>query len=109
MIAVLDVLILDVKEQAGSYASLQASGWRDNAIVRLVATQSIVMSTVGAALGALAGLLVLHLLVGTSSTVLTIALGVGSAWVLAGAAVSLVPAWIAIHLNTARILAEEEI
>lgn len=108
IIAVVDVLILDVKEQAGAYASLQASGWRDNAIVRLVTTQAVVIAAIGAAVGALVGLGILNSLVGLSTQLLGLTAVVAALWILVAAAVSTVPAWIAIHLNTARILAEEE-
>ncbi len=109
LIAVLDVLILDVKEQASAYASLQASGWRDNAIVRLIMTQAVIIAVLGATTGTLLGLAILNTLVDLSPTLLTIAGASTITWILIGIIISIAPAWLAIHLNTARILAEEDL
>ncbi|UUZ60209.1 ATP-binding cassette domain-containing protein [Nocardioides sp. B-3] len=92
IIAVLDVLILDVKEQASGYASLQASGWRDDAVVRLVMAQAVIISSLGAALGALLGLTILNSLVGISAQLLTLTAAITAARILVGALVSTVPA-----------------
>ncbi len=35
--------------------------------------------------------------------------GLAAGWVLAGTLIAVIPAWVAIHLNTARILAQEEL
>lgn len=52
----LDILYLDLREQAARYASLQASGRRDSTLTRLIVGQAGIIGAFGAVLGAGLGL-----------------------------------------------------
>ena len=54
--SLLDILYLDLREQAARYASLQAAGWRDGTLTRLITGQAFLIGGLGAVAGAGLGL-----------------------------------------------------
>lgn len=107
LVALADILYLDVREQAGNYASLQAAGWPDTALASLVVGQAAVMATLGCLLGAGIGLAVVAATAAVTTTTVGVAALVGVGGVLLASLVSLVPASRLRRLPTARMLAQE--
>lgn len=102
-----DILYLDIREQASSYASLQAAGWRDLTLGALIVQQAVLIGLLGALVGAAAGLSVLSRLTPLNTTVWwSTALIAVLAVVLAGG-VALLPAASLRRLPTAVLLSEE--
>lgn len=54
--SVADVLIMNLRERAGELATLQATGWNDGNLRRLVVTEGLTVGVTGALVGALIGL-----------------------------------------------------
>ncbi|MGH2916128.1 MAG: FtsX-like permease family protein [Solirubrobacteraceae bacterium] len=54
--SVADVLIMNLRERSGELAALQACGWPDQSLRRLVITEGVTVGVIGALTGALAGL-----------------------------------------------------
>ena len=102
-----DILYLDIREQAASYASLQASGWRDRTVAALIVHQAVLIGLLGAVLGAAVGLMALGSLTPLNATVWWgTALIAVLAVALAGV-VALLPALSLRRLPTAVLLSEE--
>jgi hypothetical protein len=64
-LAVADVLFVNVRERAAEFASLQAVGWSAGDAARLVMWEGLVLGVAGSLLGALVGLGVVALQIGT--------------------------------------------
>lgn len=108
LIAVGVILYLGLIEDAHSYASLTAAGWRRGALARTVVTQALVIAAVGAALGIGIAVAALVYLTGSVPSGLPIyAAGVGGAALAASAMVALLPAWALVRLPLAQVLAAE--
>jgi putative ABC transport system permease protein len=107
LIGLADILYLDLHEQAPRYASLQASGWRDGDLARLIVTQAALIATPGGLLGAAAAAVILQVLGALTASTLLVVAGVGAAGVLLSGLVALAPAVSLTRLDTASILAQE--
>lgn len=53
--SVADVLIMNLRERAGELATLQATGWGDGTLRRLVVTEGLIVGSVAALIGAMTG------------------------------------------------------
>ncbi|MEV0129812.1 FtsX-like permease family protein [Dactylosporangium sp. NPDC050688] len=108
VLAVADVLYLNIRDRAAELATLRATGWTAAALARLVAAEGLGIGLLGGALGAALGVAGAAWLVGD----LTAGLLTTAAWaVAAGAALAtcaaLVPAVLLQRLPTAQLLADE--
>ncbi|GLI02455.1 FtsX-like permease family protein [Phytohabitans aurantiacus] len=106
--AVTDVLYLNVRERAGELATLQAMGWSDRTLARLLVYEGAVIGTLGGATGAGLGFAGAAWFVGEvpASLVATAAVGGAGAVLLSGLA-GLVHARLQCRLPTHRSLAKE--
>ncbi|KKK05234.1 ABC transporter permease [Micromonospora sp. HK10] len=106
--AVGDVLYLDVRDRATELAALQATGWTDGALTRLVGYQALFLGGLGALTGAGLGLAGAAWLVGElPATLVAAALLAALAGVLITCLAALVPAQLLRRLPTAQLLAQE--
>ncbi|MFI7073787.1 FtsX-like permease family protein [Micromonospora sediminicola] len=106
--AVADVLYLDVRDRATELAALQATGWTDGALTRLVGYQALFLGGLGALSGAGLGLGGAAWLVGDlPAALVTTAVLAALAGVLVTCLAALVPAYLLRRLPTARLLAQE--
>ncbi|MFC4018212.1 ABC transporter permease [Micromonospora sp. GCM10011542] len=106
--AVADVLYLDIRDRATELATLQANGWSDGALGRLVGYQALFLGGLGALTGAGLGLGGAAWLVGElPAALVTVTALVALAGVLAACLAALVPTGLLRRLPTARLLAEE--
>ncbi|WP_148043220.1 ABC transporter permease [Flexivirga caeni] len=107
LISVADLLYLDATENAPHYATLQATGWRDATLLRLVITQAAVIGALGALIGASVGYALAASLSAFDATVVITGIVIGLAAVLATLAAAVIPAAHTARLNTARVLSAE--
>ncbi len=108
VLAVADVLWLNLRERAGELATLRATGWTESALSRLVIVEGAALGLVGAVAGAAFGLAGVALFAGALPgrlLLVTAAVLVGGTLVTALAA--LVPAQLLRRLPTAPLLAED--
>lgn len=105
--AIADILYLDIREQAAGYAALQASGWTDAAIARLVVIQAGLIAAAGSAVGGVIGVLLTDTLAPQHLSTWLVALLIGIGAILATMAISLIPAAALRRLPTARLLSME--
>jgi putative ABC transport system permease protein len=61
-IGVMNTMAMAVFERRGEIASLRAIGWRPTSIIRLIASESLILSLVGAAVGIVLGILATFLM-----------------------------------------------
>jgi putative ABC transport system permease protein len=108
IVAVADVLYINIRERAGEFAALWAGGWSDRSLVRLVAYEGLGIGALGALLGATVGLFGIARFVGQVSPAMirTAGLTALAATLLAGLAAA-VPALILRRMPLATLLAEE--
>lgn len=108
LLAVADVLYLNVRERAAELAALRATGWSDAALGRLVTFEGLGMGLAGAVLGAGAGLAGAAWFAGAlpAPLVATAAAVAAGGLALAGLA-ALVPAQLQRRIPMATLLAEE--
>jgi len=108
VLAVADVVFLNIRERAAELAAIRAFGWRESAISRLVVTEGVIIGLAGSLAGAALGLAVAASFAGRLPGRLYI---VAAAAVVAGAlvtaAAALLPAQALRRLPAARLLAEE--
>ncbi len=107
-VSVADVLYVDIRERAGEFALLGATGWADGPLSRLAGYEALAMGLLGSLLGVASAIgLTLWLRVALPPLVYPAA----AAAVLAGAVVAVVAAIIPVRslrrLPMARLLAEE--
>lgn len=104
--AVADVVFVGLRERSRELAALQAVGWSDGAVIRLVAWESLAVALCGAITGAGLGLAGTALLAGQVpfELVLTAVASAGCGVVLTMVAAAF-PARQLLHLPTARLLA----
>jgi len=108
VLAVADVVFLNIAERAAELAVLRSFGWRDRVLARLVITEGALIGLAGSLAGAglglagaagLAGHLPARLLVTTAA--------IAATGIVVTAAATLLPAALLRHLPTAHLLAEE--
>lgn len=108
VLAVADMLFLNIRERAAELAALRALGWPESALGGLVVTEGAVIGLSGSLAGAAAGLAAAVAFAGQFPARLLLA---ATAAVLAGvlvtAAAALLPAQLLRRLPTAQLLAEE--
>jgi hypothetical protein len=108
LVAVADVLYLNVRDRAGELAALNATGWSDAALGRLVTYEGVGIGVLGAASGAAIGLFGAAQFAGTGPRdLLWPAAAVVAVAVLAAGAAALVPASLQRRLPVSALLAEE--
>lgn len=106
--AVGDILYLDIKEQAPRYAALQAAGWYEATIARLVLSQAAILAGLGSAVGGVLGVELTGLLTHrTPASTWWVALAIAVSATNATMIVSLLPATMLRRLSTARLLSSE--
>ncbi|MFE9820109.1 FtsX-like permease family protein [Streptomyces sp. NPDC005773] len=106
--AAADVIYLGVRERAAEFAVLQATGWSDGELTRLVLTEGAVLGALGATAGAATGTGLIAWLTGTvTAALVTTALLAAAAGVALAAAASLVPAVMLTRSPTSVLLQEE--
>ena len=106
--AVGDLLYLDINEQAPRYAALQAAGWYETTIARLVVAQAAILAASGSVVGGVLGVELTALLTHhTPATTWWVALAIAVSATVATMIVSLLPATMLRRLPTARLLSSE--
>ena len=106
--AVVDVLVLNLRERSAELATLAATGWDDRDLGRLLACEGLVVGGLGALAGAVTGLAAAAVFAGALplSLVATTLAAAGAGVVLTGVA-SLVPTWWLRRVPLAAALAGE--
>jgi putative ABC transport system permease protein len=108
VLAVVDVLFLNIRERAAELATIRALGWPESALARLVVTEGAVIGLCGSLVGAAAGLAAAAEFAGQFPARLLLA---ATAAVLAGVLVTVAAALLSAQslrrLPTAQLLAEE--
>jgi putative ABC transport system permease protein len=108
VLAVADLLFLNIRERAAELAAIRALGWPESALGRLVVTEGAAIGLAGSLAGAAAGLAAAAAFAGEFPARLLLA---ATAAVLAGVlvtvAAALLPARLLRRLPTAQLLAEE--
>lgn len=103
----IDVLYLDIREQAPRYASLQAAGWRDRTLGALIVWQAVITAVLGAVAGAALGLAALNSLAPLTPRIWLVTIVLIPSATAAASIVALMPAYSLRKLPTARLLAQE--
>ncbi len=108
VLAVADVIFLNIRDRAAELATIRAFGWRESALTRLVVTEGAVIGVSGSIIGAAAGLIAAANLAGQRPLAVYI---VAAAAVISGAfvtaAAALVPAQALRRMPAAQLLAED--
>ena len=108
VLAVADVLFLNIRERSAELATMRALGWGEPALGRLVVTEGAIIGIAGSVTGAALGLTAAAEFAGQFPVRLVL---VAAAAVVTGAVVTigaaLLPAQLLRRLPTARLLAEE--
>jgi putative ABC transport system permease protein len=108
VLAVADVVFLNIRERASELATIRSFGWRESSLARLVVTEGAMIGVAGSLAGAVLGLVAAGEFTGQLPPRLfaaaAAAAGVG---VLVTAGAALVPAQLLRRLPTAYLLAEE--
>jgi hypothetical protein len=108
VLAVADVVFLNIRERAAELATIRSFGWRESSLARLVVTEGAVIGTVGSLAGAAFGLAGAAEFAGQLPSGLFAAAGASAAaGVLVTAAAALLPARLLSRLPAAHLLAEE--
>jgi len=108
VLAVADVVFLNITERAAELATIRSFGWRDTALARLVITEGAIIGVTGSLAGAAAGLAAAAWLAGQlPGRLIAIAVAAVVAGVLTTSAAALLPAALLRRLPTAHLLAEE--
>lgn len=108
VLAVADVLYLNVRERAAELAALRVLGWTPGAVARLIAAEGFGIGLLGALAGAGIGLAAAASLAGELPPSLLLGAGlVAVAGTVVTAAAALVPALLVHRMSVARALAEE--
>ncbi|BCB88669.1 FtsX-like permease family protein [Phytohabitans suffuscus] len=107
-VAVADVLYLNIRDRAAELAALQAVGWTEGALARLVGYEGAALGVLGATTGSAAGLAgAAWLFNGVPGGLILVAAITAAGGVLAPVLATLVPAALLRGLPTAQLLAEE--
>jgi putative ABC transport system permease protein len=108
VMAVADVLFLNIRERAAELATIRALGWPESALGRLVVTEGAAIGLCGSLVGAAAGLAGAAEFAGQfPAQLLLAATAAGLAGVLVTVIAALVPAQLLRRMPTAQLLAEE--
>lgn len=108
ILAVADVLLLNVTERAGELATIRSFGWRESALGRLVVTEGALIGLGGSVVGAGLGLTAAAKFAGQLPPGLFAVAGVAvGAGVIVTACAALLPAQALRRLPAAHLLAEE--
>jgi hypothetical protein len=108
VLAVADVVFLNIKERSAELATIRAFGWRDTALARLVITEGAIIGIFGSLAGAAAGLGVAAWFAGQlPARLLATAAVAAIAGIIVTAAAALPPAAMLRRLPAAHSLAEE--
>ncbi|MEU8214220.1 FtsX-like permease family protein [Micromonospora taraxaci] len=105
--AVADVLYLGVRERATEFAVLQATGWSDGALVRMVSLEGLVIGMLGGVAGGGIALGAMSLFAGgITPAMLLVAAGTAGFGVLLAATAGLLPAVLVRHMPARHLAAE---
>ncbi len=108
VLAVTDVVVLNIRERSAEFATLRALGWPESALGRLVVGEALLIGVTGSAAGAALGLAAAAEFTGQVPVRLWLAALAG---ILAATAVTsgaaILPARMLRYLPTAQLLAEE--
>ena len=108
VLAVADVVFLNIRERAAELATLRSFGWHDTTLARLVITEGTVIGLVGSLAGAGLGLGGAAWFAGQlPARLLALAAVAVAAGIIITAAAALLPAALLRRLPTAHLLAEE--
>jgi putative ABC transport system permease protein len=108
VLAVADVVFLNIQERAAELATIRSFGWRESALARLVITEGAVVGVAGALAGAALGLAAAAEFAGQLPPRLLLAAAVASAvGMLVTVGAALLPARMLRRLPTTYLLAEE--
>jgi putative ABC transport system permease protein len=108
VLAVADVVFLNITERAAELATISSFGWRDTALARLVITEGAIIGVAGSLAGAGLGLGAAAWFAGQlPARLLAIAAVAAAAGILITATAALLPAALLRHLPLAHLLAEE--
>ncbi|HKD98119.1 MAG TPA: FtsX-like permease family protein, partial [Micromonosporaceae bacterium] len=108
LVAIGDLLYLNVRERAAELAALRAVGWSEPTLGRLVAVEGVGIGAIGAVLGAAAGVLAASVFAGGYTPRLAwIAAGAAAAGIVLVAVAAVVPALAQRRLPASALLAEE--
>jgi hypothetical protein len=108
VLAVADVVFLNITERAAELATIRSFGWRDTALARLVITEGAIIGVAGSLTGAGLGLAAAAWFAGhLPARLLAIAAAAAAAGIIITAAAALLPAALLRHLPLAHLLAEE--
>jgi hypothetical protein len=108
VLAVADVVFLNIRERAAELATIRAFGWRESALSRLVVTEGVIIGLTGSLAGAALGLAAAANFAGQLPAGLYfVAAAAVVAGVLVTAAAALLPAQALRRLPAAHLLAEE--
>jgi putative ABC transport system permease protein len=108
VLAVADVVFLNIRERAAELATLRSFGWHDTTLARLVITEGTVIGLVGSLAGAGLGLGAAAWFAGQlPARLLALAAAAVAAGIVITAAAALLPAALLRRLPTAHLLAEE--
>jgi hypothetical protein len=109
LVAIADVLYLNVRDRAGELAALRAAGWSPFALGRLIAFEGLVIGLLGAVPGAAGGLAAAAAFAGELTTdLVTLAVAVAAGGVLLVGVAALVPAILPQHRQSLSPLLAEE-
>lgn len=108
VLAVADVIFLNIRERAGELATIRAFGWRESALARLVVTEAVAIGLAGSLVGAAAGLAAAFSFAGQAPARLyLVAAATVAVGALVTAAAALLPAQALRRLPAAHLLAQE--
>ena len=108
VLAVADVVFLNITERAAELATIRSFGWRDTALARLVITEGAIIGIIGSLAGAGLGLGAAAWFAGQlPARLLAIAAAAAVAGIIITAAAALLPAALLRRLPAAHLLAEE--
>ena len=108
VLAVADVMFLNIRERAAELATMRSFGWRDSTLARLVITEGTIIGLAGSLAGAGLGLGAAAWFAGQlPARLLAIAAAAVAAGIIITAAAGLLPAALLRRLPTAHLLGEE--
>jgi putative ABC transport system permease protein len=108
VLAVADVVFLNIRERAAELATIRSFGWRDSELARLVITEGAIIGVTGSLAGAGLGLAAASWFAGAlPARLIALAAIAVLAGVVITAAAALLPAALLRRLPTAHLLAED--
>ena len=108
VLAVADVVFLNIRERAAELATIRTFGWQESALSRLVVTEGLIIGLAGSLAGAALGLAAAAKFAGQLPAGLYVAAAAAvAAGALVTAAAALLPAQVLRRLPAAHLLAEE--